>query len=147
MPYMKKDSELLAEIYRNAQYALQSIADILPAVADAELSEELKKMHEGYERITGRAAQLAKDGGLELKEPSPVKKAMMWGAIKFNTFKDGSRAHIAEMMTQGTVMGITALTRSLGECEKDCSDEIKKLANELLRMEQEHEKKMKAYLV
>ena len=30
MEEIKKDSELLAEIYRNAHYALQSISDILP---------------------------------------------------------------------------------------------------------------------
>ena len=38
-----------------------------------------------------------------------MKKAMMWGSIKMSTLTDGSRAHIAEMMVQGTVMGITAL--------------------------------------
>ena len=146
MADIKKDSELLAEIYRNTHYALQSISDLLPETEDETMREELKKMHDGYELISGKAALLAKDAGLELKEPGPFKKAMMWGSIKMNAMKDGSRAHIAEMMTQGTVMGITALARSIGDCDENCDPQIKKLAEELLKMEQDYEKKMKTYL-
>mgnify|MGYP001036622685 CR=1 FL=1 len=142
----KSGSELLAEIYRNTHYALQSISDIMPETEDAELIEQLKQMHDGYERISGKAALLAKDAGLELKEPSPIKKAMMWGSVKLNALKDNTRAHIAEMLTQGTVMGITALARSIGD-SKDCADEdTLALANELLDMEQKYEKKLKSFL-
>lgn len=146
MADIKKDSELLAEIYRNTHYALESISDILPETEDEAMCEELKKMHDGYERISGRAAQLAKDGGMELKEPGPFKKAMMWGSIKMSTLKDDSREHIAEMMTQGTVMGITALMRSISDCDENCNPEIRQLAEELLGMEQDYEKKLKEYL-
>ena len=146
MADIKKDSELLAEIYRNTHYALESISDILPETEDEEMRDELKKMHDGYELISGRAAQLAKDEGLELKEPGPFKKAMMWSSIKFNTMKDDSRAHIAEMMTQGTVMGITELSRSIGDAGETCDPDIRKLADDLLKMEQDYEKRMKMYL-
>ena len=94
---------------------------------------------------TGKAALYGKENGVELKEPNPMKKAMMWGSIKMSTLKDNSRAHIAEMMTQGTVMGITALTRSIHEnTEQD--ERVKELAEELLHLEQDYEKKLKAYL-
>lgn len=141
----KRTSELLAEIYRNTHYALQSISDILPETEDEDLREELRRMHDGYEKISGRAALYGKENGVELKEPNPMKKAMMWGSIKMSTLKDNSRAHIAEMMTQGTVMGITALTRSIHEnTEQD--ERVKELAEELLHLEQDYEKKLKAYL-
>ena len=142
----KSGSELLAEIYRNTHYALQSISDIMPETEDAELIEQLKQMHDGYDRISEKAALLAKDAGLELKGPSPIKKAMMWGSVKLNALKDNTRAHIAEMLTQGTVMGITALARSIGD-SKDCADEDTLApANELLDMEQKYEKKLKSFL-
>ena len=142
---IKHTSELLAEIYRNTHYALQSISDILPETEDEELREELKRMHDGYEKISGKAAMCGRENGVELKEPNPVKKAMMWGSIKMSTLKDNSRAHVAEMMTQGTVMGITALTRSINEnAEQD--ERVKDLAEELLHLEQDYEKKLKNYL-
>ena len=71
---------------------------------------------------------------------------MMWGSVKLNALKDNTRAHIAEMLTQGTVMGITARARSNGD-SKDCADEdTLALANELLDMEQKYEKKLKNFL-
>ena len=146
MAAIKKDEELLAEVYRNTHYALVSISDILPETEDETLREELKHMHEGYELISGKAAHCAHERGIELKEPGPIKKAMMWSAIKMNAIKDDSRAHIAEMMTQGTVMGITALTRSIGDC-KGCQDkEVLSIAEELLHLEENYENVLKNYL-
>ncbi len=142
----KKTEEALAEIYRNAQLALQSISNILPEVEDPRVREELTTQHEEYERFSARASMLAKDMGLELKEPNVMKKAMMWGSIKMNTMTDNSRAHIAEMMVQGTVMGITALRTTLGEVPEDGNDEIIALLEEMLRMEEDYEKKWKEYL-
>ena len=142
---IKHTSELLAEIYRNTHYALQSISDVLPETEDEELREELKRMHDGYEKISGKAAMFGRENGVELKEPNPVKKAMMWGSIKMSTLKDNSRAHVAEMMTQGTVMGITALTRSINENDEQ-DERVKDLAEELLHLEQDYEKKLKNYL-
>ena len=60
----KKTEEALAEIYRNAQLALQSIADISPQVDDREVKEELSRQHEIYEQLSARAAMLAKDMGI-----------------------------------------------------------------------------------
>ena len=145
MEEKKSGEELLAEVYRNTHYALASIADILPATQEGELKEELKRMHEDYERICGKAALCAKQRGIELKEPNPLKRAMMWGSIKMNTIKDDSRAHIAEMMTQGTVMGITALTRSIRESE-DADTAIRTLAGELLAIEQGYEQTLRHYV-
>ncbi|MBR2375135.1 MAG: hypothetical protein IKA88_02480 [Clostridia bacterium] len=142
----KKTEEALAEIYRNAQLALQSISNILPEVDDEEIKRELTSQHEEYERFSAKAAMLAKDMGLELKEPNPMKKAMMWGSIKMSTMTDNSRSHIADMMVQGTVMGITALRTSASEVPVDGNDAILELLNEMITAEEQFEKKWKEYL-
>ena len=144
----KKAEEILAEIYRNAQLALQSISDIMPQVDDEEVKKELVSQHEAYEQFSAKAAMLAKDRNIELKEPNPFKKAMMWGSIKMNTLTDNSRAHIAEMMIQGTVMGITSLRTSATEAsaKADETDEIITLLNEMIEREEIFEKRWKKYL-
>ena len=142
----KKSAEVLAEIYRNAQLALQSIADIMPQVDDTAVRAELEAQHEEYERFAAKAAMLAKDKGIELKEPNPFKKAMMWGSIKMNTLTDNSRSHIADMMVQGTVMGNTSLRTSAGDICPDEDDEIYQLLNEMLTREEQFEKKWKEFL-
>ena len=142
----KKTEEALAEIYRNAQLALESIADITPQVEDQEIKEELARQHEIYEQFSARAQVLAKNMGLELKEPNFMKKAMMWSSIKMSTIADNSRAHIADMMVQGTVMGITALRTTASELPIDGNEKIIELLNEFIQVEEDLEKKWKEYL-
>ena len=142
----KKTAEALAEIYRNAQLALQSISNILPETDDEEVRAELLSQHETYEHFSAKAAMLAQDLGLEVKEPNPMKKVMMWGSIKLNTLTDNSRAHIADMMVQGTVMGVTSLRTTASELPIDGNDEIIALLDEMIKTEEDFEKKWKEFL-
>jgi len=146
MENIKSDSEILAEIYRNAQLALTSISDLLPEVDDEEMKEELVREHEEYEKICSRAASLAATKDIEVKEPSPMKKAMMWSAIKMNAAADNSAQNVAQMMIKGTVNGITCLKTSLTDGEKTMDEEIKALLTEFIALEEGFEKKLKRYL-
>ena len=141
----KKDEEVLAEIYRNCKLALQSIEDILPECEDGDLKAEMQSQSEGYERISAKASAYAKNKQIELKEPNPLKKMMMWGSIKMSTLTNGSRSHVAEMMIRGTVMGITSLKTTQTESESE-DESVKNLLNELIELEERYEKKLKSYL-
>lgn len=136
----KKSEEVLAEIHRNCQLALQSISNILPEADDTDVKEELMREHEEYERMCAHAAIIARDKNIELKNPGPIKKAMMWSSIKMSTMTDNSRAHIAEMMAQGTVMGITAIRSSLCDLDdSEADEEIRALAEDVLSTEERFE--------
>ncbi len=142
----KQTEEALAEIYRNAQLALQSISNILPQVEDYEIKKELTAQHEAYEHFSAKASMLAKDMDLELKEPNPMKKAMMWGSIKMNSMMDNSRSHIADMMLQGTVMGISALRTTANDINPDGNEAIIELLHEMIEKEEEFETIWKNFL-
>lgn len=146
MATLKSDGEILAEIYRNAQLALTSISDLLPEVEDEEMKEELLREHEEYEKICSQAASLATRYDLNLKEPSPIKKAMMWSAIKMNAATDNSAQNVAQMMIKGTVNGITCLKTSLTDGESVMDEDIKALLQDAIALEEGFEKKLKAYL-
>ncbi len=143
----KKTEEALAEIYRNAQLALTSIANILPEIGEDErLKNELHAQHEEYEQFSAKACMLAQDENIEIKEPNPIKKAMTWGSIKMNTLTDSSRSHIAEMMLQGTVMGISALRKTAGELGENSNERIPALLQEMINREEAFEKVWKEML-
>lgn len=146
MDNLKSDSEILAEIYRNAQLAQVSITDLLPEVEDEEIKEELLREHEEYEKICSQAASLATRYDLNLKEPSPIKKAMMWSTIKMNAATDNSRQNIAQMMIKGTINGITSLKTSLTDGEQIMNTDIKNLLKDLISLEEGFERKLKRYL-
>lgn len=142
----KQTEEALAEIYRNAQLALESIVDIMPQVDDSATKAELEVQHEEYERFSAKAAMLARDKNIEIKEPNPFKKMMMWSSIKMSTLTNNSRSHIADMMVQGTVMGITALRTTLNELTEEGDEEIVALLKEMITTEEKFEKKWKEFL-
>ncbi len=146
MEEVKKDSEILAEVYRNAQLALTSISDVLPEVDDVKIKEEIMRQHEEYEKICSKAASLAHRLNVELKDPNPVKKAMMWSAIKMGTANDNSAQNIAQMMIRGTVTGLTSLKTSLTDGSKYMDEEIKTLITELIELEENFEERLKTYL-
>ena len=89
---------------------------------------------------------IAKNRGIELKEPNMMKKAMMWGSIKMSTLTDNSRSHIADMMVQGTVMGIDALRTTANDLSPEGNEDIADLLREMITVEEEFEKKWKEYL-
>jgi hypothetical protein len=142
----KSSSEVLSEIYRNAQLALTSISDIMPEVEDERVREEIAREHEEYERISSKATLLAKERDQELKDPGNMKKAMMWSSIKMNTMADNSSQHIAEMMIQGTVMGITSLKQTETDNQGFEDKEVNDLLRELITLEEGFEKKLKEFL-
>ena len=89
---------------------------------------------------------IARDKGIELKEPNPMKKVMMWGSIMMSTLTNNSREHIADMMLQGTVMGISALRTTESDYVAENEDEILSLLHEMITAEEEFEKKWKEFL-
>lgn len=146
MQKTKTDGEIIAEIYRNARLALTSIADILPETDDEEMRQEILSEHEEYERICAEAALLAKKRGAEVKEPSPVKRAMMWSAIKLNTAGDDSRSNIAQMMVRGTVTGITSLQTTLTENRHAIGGDTEALLRRLIDAEERFEERLKNFI-
>ena len=146
MEQKKNDSEILAEIYRNAQIALTSLSDIMPEVEDGGIREEIMREHEEYEKVCSEAAHLALRYDVELKEPNPVKKAMMWSAIKMGAANDNSSQNIAQMLIRGTVNGITSLKTTMTDGGKNIDPEVKKLLSSLISLEEGFEKKLKKFL-
>lgn len=146
MEQKKNDSEILAEIYRNAQIALTSISDIMPEVEDGGIREEIMREHEEYEKVCSEAAHLALKYNVELKEPNPVKKAMMWSAIKMGAANDNSSQNLAQMLIRGTVNGITSLKTTMTDGGKNIDPEVKKLLSSLISLEEGFEKKLKKFL-
>lgn len=135
----------LNDTYKNAHIALQSISDLLPEVEDDDIKKELQEEYEGYEKIIGKISSFMAENDIEPKDINAFKKAMMWGSIKMKTMFNNSRNQVAEMMINGTVMGINELTAMKNEGE-NLTDGVKALVEELLALEEEYEQRLKKFL-
>lgn len=139
------NQKAINDVYKNAHIALQSISDLLPAVEDEDIKQELQEQYEGYEKLIGKISSLMAEKGIEPKDVSPFKKAMLWSSIKMKTMFNSSRNQVAEMMINGTVMGINELTAMKNECS-NLDQDICNLLSELLELEEEYEQRLKKYL-
>lgn len=142
----KINQDALNDIYRNAHVALQSISDLLPAVEDAALKEELEAEYGEYESYVGSLAAYMKDCLLSPKDNNKLKKMMLMGSIKMKTMTDNSPSHLADMLVKGTLMGITDLRQMLTDGENSLSDEVKEKAKALLLLEEKFEERLKSFL-
>ncbi|MBE5734740.1 MAG: hypothetical protein E7347_06850 [Clostridiales bacterium] len=135
----------ITDVYKNAHIALQSISDLIPAVEDNELLTELKEQYEGYEKVIGEISSFMIENQIERKDVNPFKKAMLWGSIKMKTLINSSKNQVAEMMINGTVMGINELTAMKNESSV-LDDEVKSYVEKLLELEENYNERLKKFL-
>lgn len=139
------NQKAITDVYKNAHIALQSISDLLPEVEDEDVKKELQEEYEGYEKIIGEISSYMAQNKIERKDINPLKKAAMWGSIKMKTMFNKSRNQVAEMMINGTVMGINELTAMKNE-SSNLDKEVVNLLDKLLALEEEYEQRLKKYL-
>ena len=139
------NEKAINDVYKNAHIALQSISDLLPAVQDDDVKNELKEQYEGYEKLIGEISSVMAEHGINPKDVNPFKKAMLWSSIKMKTMMNNSRNQIAEMMINGTVMGINELTAMKNEGH-NLDDSVLSCLQKLLALEEEYEQRLKKYL-
>ena len=67
-------------------------------------------------------------------------------SIKMKTMADNSQNNAAEMMVQGTVMGITELYTIKSQYGNSLNEKTIELVQKLLNLEEDYEKRLKTYL-
>lgn len=140
-----RSAEFLNKVYQNAQMASESIAIVSQKVQDKNLLSDLNTQHQQYTAITSKATtELSNENQLP-QEKSAMSQTMVWGGIQMNTMFDKSPDHIAEMMIQGSMMGIIDMTRTIKQYS-DIPQNIKALGYELVTIEENNVQRMKNYL-
>lgn len=139
------NEKAINDVYKNAHIALQSISDILPSVLDQDLKAELKDQYDGYEKLIGEISTFMAENDIKPKDIGVFKKAMLWGSIKMKTMVNNSKNQVADMMINGTVMGINELTAMKNEGE-NLDEQVLSYVEKLLALEEEYEQRLKKFL-
>lgn len=140
-----RNAEFLNKVYQNAQMASESISLVAQKVQDTQLLSDLNTQHQQYSAITAKAtAELSNENELP-KDKNALSGAAAKSGIQMNTLLDKSPDHIAEMMIQGSVMGIIDMTRTIKQYN-DIPQNIKALGYELVTVEENNVQRMKNYL-
>ena len=145
MEFNEYNKKAITDVYKNAHIALQSISDLIPEVDNDEIRNELQEEYEGYEKLIGEISTFMRDNGVEPKDVNPLKKAMLWSSIKMKTLFNNSKNQVAEMMINGTVMGINELTAMKNE-GSNLDKGVLDLVEKLLDLEEQYQERLKKYL-
>lgn len=146
MENKKIDEETLNKIYRNAHIALQSISNVRDAADDEAMKRELNAEYDGYEKIIGEISTAMAERKLQPKDINALKKGMLWSSVKLKTALDRSRRHLADMMIQGTIMGLIELYALIKDDGALMSETVQNLVKKLLDYEETCEKSLKQLL-
>ncbi len=140
-----RTAEFLNKIYQNAQMASDSITTISKKVEDKNLLSDLQTQHGEYMAISTKATEMLANENELPADNKLFEQASAWSGIQMNTMFDKSSDHIAEMMIQGSVMGIVDMTRTLKQYS-DVPTNIRALGQELITAEENNFQRMKNYL-
>ena len=142
---MNDNARLLNFVYQNAQMGVDSIRQLMGIVENKELKEHLKAQFQGYEEFQDTARRMLEENGFDEKEISAFSKISTYLMINMQLLTDKSTTHIAEMMIQGSTMGVTKSLRTLRDCRPE-DPRVKDLADKLLKTEQANIEEMKTFL-
>ena len=142
---MLSENQLLNHIYQTAEMGREGIQSVLKYTDEPGLASALAGQLTEYEKLQNAAGSLLQARGEPPKGLGPMAKASSEVMSTVKAMADRSPANIAEMMVQGSTMGVTKSLRTIRDCDvKDVT--VRRLADQLLKTEQANIEEMKRFL-
>ena len=141
----KNEVNVLDELNKGACMGQDAIDFIMDKVEDERLKEVLEKQYVKYEKITKEIGELYPEySEKKPHETSMMNKVMTWYGIEMRTMKDDTTSKLAELLMQGTNMGIIEGRRLLNH--KSTDENVHRLVQEYVDMQEEAIENLKQFL-
>ncbi len=141
----KNEVNVLDELNKGACMGVDAIHFIMDKVKDEDLKEELRIQYEKYQEITNRIEELYPEySRKEPHETSTMNKVMTWYGIEMRTMMDDTTSKLAELLMQGTNMGIIEGRRLLNNNESD--PEVREILQDYVEMQEAAVENLKKFL-
>ena len=142
-----RTAELAGLIYKNMKMGADSIINLLPKVEDEKVKTRMTEQLDGYEKYAKQARRILEVEGATPREEGMMAKMGAKMGISMKTMVDSTSSHIAELLMEGSVMGICEITRALRQFENtDCSEETLRLCRDIITFENDNLEKAKKFL-
>lgn len=135
---MTKDNNevnVLDELNKGACMGMDAIHFILDKVEDEALKQELNNQYDKYKEISNRICDIYPEYKNDTPhETNAMNKVMTWYGIEMKTLMDDSTSKIAELLLQGTNMGIIEGRKLLNH--KQTNSNVHELVQEYVEMQE-----------
>ena len=138
---METEIKMLSDIHKNADMGQDTLRHILDATKDAEFSKTVSRQMQEYEKAFQVSGQMLK----EQKEAPMISKWMAHMNINRKSMQDMQTSKLAEMLIQGSTMGVTSLTRQIRDYDGE-DTEVLDFAKKQLKREEKNIDELKKIL-
>ena len=142
---MDSNRYILNELNKGIKMGMDSISNVSEKVQDDRFKQDLKYQYDEYNKILNEVNNELTNYDDFPKELNPMQKAMGWMGVELNTISDKSNSKIAEMMIQGTNMGIIEGVKLLNQ-NPEAATEVKNVLNEFIKFQENTIEQLKKYL-
>ena len=139
------DEKMLNLISKNAEMGVVGIDAVKDYAKGDKFKKELLNQREEYNKIYSSAHNMLVENGCDVSHPSAMAKMSTEMMSRMKTMADPTDSKIAEMMLQGSAMGVAKVIRNANEYTGE-SKQIRDLAHKLQQTEELNIENMKRYL-
>lgn len=140
-----QDKTLLDNVYRNAEMGRDGLYYVIRRTDDPAFRKAVETQLMEYQSIMDEAEKKLRQQGNTPIGSSPMSRAMVRMTAACKTARDNSPAALADMLIQGSSMGVTKILRQIRVHESRSEDSLA-LANRLRETEENNILQMKQYL-
>ena len=108
-------TSLLDLAYKNVRMGSFAIDCIIDKIEDRRLEELLRKQNDFYLDTTEELERISSEIGHEPEDINAFLKGSSFASINMKTLMNKETPHLAEMLVQGTTMGITEILKAKSE--------------------------------
>lgn len=142
---MEKEINVLDELNKGACMGRDAIHYIMDKVKDKDLKKELDNQYKEYQKILDKIGKVYPEySEKEPHETNAMNKAMTWWGIEMKTITDDTTSKLAELLMQGTNMGIIEGRRLLNH--KGTDNDVNDIVEEYVAMQEAAVEKLKHFL-
>lgn len=144
---MEKNTNLyvLNEVHKGAKMGMDSISTVSQKVSEPNFKDNLSFQYTQYGDILDSVNEIYKKYGAIPNDNNPMTEAMAWTGIQMNTMTDKSNSHIADMLIQGTTMGIIEGRKLLNQ-NPNIDQEVRQVLDTFVKMQENNVEKLKTFL-
>lgn len=137
--------KVLNEVNKGTTMGMDAITYIIDKVGDEKFKKVLNVEYGKYKEIAERVDNIYSEySPKEPQETNAMNKMMTWYGIEMRTMNDDSTSKIAELLLEGTNMGIIEGRKLLNH--KDTDKEVEKLIKEYVDMQEDAVEILKTFL-
>ena len=139
--------ELLEELYKNVNMGTESLTGMISKVKSTNLSAELTSQLNGYSDLSKKIESEFKAVTGGAPDKSMLSKMTTKLGIEMSTLTDSSDNRIAQMVIEGTTMGITDTIRLVRNYENsNCKESALSLAKNVVSFQENAVERTKSFL-